>query len=399
MKRLLIITFSVLLIIACKEANELEIVPSAPDGTGASDLPLVTSINPNNGSQMIDQNTSVAGIQGRMIVTFSDFMDAATMSESNIEILNTSTGGSQLSGFTVQYFPEIKRIFVDIDNVDSAGAFLVRLVSGGMTNTYGSPLDFDQDNENDGSPYDDYLSTFWTTSYTDTLVNTNVVNITNILPDSSRIVVQDPIIRVDFNMNMDTTTLNTANITLKNESGTSQTLNVVSKTLTRIDLQPASLLAMSENYYVTVKCANIQRIGDSQTPNYMLVLDGDDDGPEATEPDFEWYFRVDTIAPPTVGVAYLGYARFTFSRLIDESTITAANIRVHDSKGYIPGSFRIHYNSTHTYTMVDYHFKRSFSGTRYGFVSKDVQAENGYFLDGNGNGIGGEPGDNYYHSF
>ncbi len=401
MKRLLIIAFSLLLIIGCKEENVLTALPDAPQGTGDSDLPYVSYISPSNGAQMPDDDPTQSGIQGSYYMSFSRFMDPATINTGNFIILNTATGG-QFTDFTVDYYRELKQAVLTLNNVDSAGAFLIRCVSGGATNTFGSPLDGDQDNLIDGTPYDDYHATFSTNGNTDTLVNRDQPEISSISPESLAVNDQQPFITINFDMNMDTTTLNTSTVTLANEGGTAQTLTVTNKTLTQIQLQPTGMLAMSENFFVTVNCANIKRTGDSQTPDYLLTLDGDEDGPEATEPDIQWYFRVDSIVPPRItSLSPLGTygARFQFTILIDEATITASNIRVFDNKGYVPGTIRIRYGGGMTYTMVDYYFKRTISGTKYGFVSKDVLGQNGYYFDGDYNGIGGEPWDDYYNSF
>ena len=402
MRSLLVICLGLMLVIACQKAeNELGIVPGAPDGIGAGNLPTVTNINPGNGQELIDQNSSQSGIQGTIEITFSDYMDANTLITDNIVILNTTNGSQITSGITTEYYPEIKKLFIYIDDVPSSSTFLLRLISGGMKNTYGSPLDFDGDNNIDGSPYDDYLSTFWTQGNTDTLIDVNQPQINIFIPDTIATTDQQPLIFINFDTEMDTTTLNTSNITLTNESGSSQTLNVILKTLTNITLQPANVLATAQNYTITVKCNSIKRIGDSQTPGYLLILDGNKDGPEESEPDLQSYFRVDDPNnPPTVTVSSIsGGATFTFSRLIDETTITQDNLKVYDNLGYVPGDFRIYTDTGNNYTMVDYYYKRTISGNKGAFVSRNVTATNGYKLDGNGNGIGGEDWDDYTTSF
>jgi len=397
MKKLLIIAFTLLLIIACKEANELEITPEAPDGVGSSDLPVVSAISPSVYGQLTDQNSVKTGIQAKIEVTFSDFMDVATITESNVILRNTATG-SDVTTFTTEYFPESKKLFIYVDTAASASLFLLRLVTGGMTNTYGSSLDFDGDNFADGTPYDDYHASFWTAGATDTIVTRTQPKITSVSPESLAINVQQPLITINFNSNMDTTTLNTSTITLEDENGNTQTLTVTNKTLTSIELQPASNLALATNYLVTVNCASIERLGDSETPSYLLALDGDDDGPEETEPDIQWSFRVDDpTLPPTASLSTGGITngvRYIFSDLIDETTITTTTLRVYDGIGHVPGHFRIYDDGVQTF--VEYYYKRSLSGSRRAFVSKSIQATNGYFYDGNGNGIGGEPWDDKY---
>ncbi|OGC39417.1 hypothetical protein A2Y85_08290 [candidate division WOR-3 bacterium RBG_13_43_14] len=398
MKKLTIFASAILLLLACQKAeNILQIVPGAPDNIGAGNLPTVTSITPGVGQELIDQNSSQSGIQGKIEIVFSNFMDPSTMTESYFIILNTATGSAiPSSGITTEYYQEIKKLFIFIDDAPSAGAYLLTL--SGMTNTYGVPLDFDGDNEEDGAPYDDYLSTFWTTGYTDTLVVRTWPQITAFAPDTIATPNQQPLIILLFNANMDTSTVNTTNITLENSSGSAQTLNVVLKTLTTITLQPASNLALGDNYTINVNCANIKRTGDSRTPGYLLNLDGNEDGPESTEPELQSYFRVDTVVPPHVDAADItGGARFIFTRLIDESTLSGSSVIVFDDIGYVPGDLRIYTNTGNTYTIVDYYYKRATSGNPDALVSRSVKdASKNYFLDGDGNGIGGEAWDDYW---
>ncbi len=399
MKKLTILASALLLILACQKAeNILQITLDAPDGVGAGNLPTVVSISPGNGQELTDQNSGQSGIQGKIEIVFSNYMDPNTMTESYITILNTATGTPISSGnFSTEYYQEIRKLFIFIDDAPSAGAYLLTL--SGMTNTYGVALDFDGDNEEDGAPYDDYLSTFWTTGYTDTLVITDWPQVVNFSPDTILISwTQQPLIDISFDAAMDTSTLNTTNITLENSGGSAQTLNVLNKSLNWIQLQPAGNLAYGDNYTISVNCANIKRTGDSRTPTYLLYLDGNDDGPEATEPELQSYFRVDTVPPPTVDAADItNGARFTFNRLIDETTISNSSVIVYDNIGYVPGDLRIYTDVGNTYTMVDYYYKRATSGNPDAFVSRIIKyAAKDYYLDGDGNGIGGEPWDDYW---
>jgi hypothetical protein len=400
MKKALIFAFSLLLIIACQKAeNIFGIDPGLPDGTGAGNLPMVVNIDPANGAQMTDHDGTVSGIQGEFQITFSDYMDEATLTTANIEILNTTTN-STITGVTAEYFPEIRTLFIYIDELPSGSGYLLTL--SGMTNRYGSPLEFDGDNFDDGTPYDDFLSTFWTTGITDTLVDITWPQIASVDPYLERTSDQQPVITIDFSntgmFGMDDNTLGTSNFSLVNSSGTAYPLTQLSVSGSQVRFQPTGTLPLGDNYTLTITCSNIEKIVKSTTPDYLPVLDGNGNGPEATEPDTGGYFRVDTVIPPQVSVAGItGGAMFTFSRLIDETTIDLNSIRVFDDAGFVPGELRIYTDAGHNYTMVDYYFMRATSGMPDAFVSRDIKdATKDYYLDGDGNEIGGEPWDDYW---
>lgn len=404
MRKALIITFSLLLIIACEKAgNIFGIDPGLPDETGAGNQPAVAAITPANGAQITDQDNDQSGIQGQIEITFSNFMDEATLTATNFEIFNTTTGSAIASGVTYEYFPEIRKLFIYIDEVPSGSAYLLTLSD--MTNRYGTRLDFDGDNIDDDTPYDDYLTTFYTTGNTDTLASVQWPMIANVDPYLERTSNQQPLITIDFGntgaYGLDETTLGTSNFTLENSAGTAYPLSQVSVSGSQVRFQPTGDLPYGDNYTLTISCSNITMIAKSTTPGYITVLDGDNDGPEATEPDTGWYFRVDTIIPPTVNVSAIGStgALFTFSDLIDGTTITFNTIRVIDDMGYVPGEFRIYTDADNNYTMVDYYYIRTISGGTNAFVSKDIQRTNGYYFDGSGNEIGGEPWDDLYTPF
>ncbi|MEO0155765.1 MAG: Ig-like domain-containing protein [candidate division WOR-3 bacterium] len=410
MKKLYILSLILLTMIACQKAeNILSPDPDMPQGIGAGNLPTVTSISPANYTQMTDENGSTPGIQGLITVHFSDYMDPASVTKKdNIIILDVRTNSTiSADKITAEYYQEIRTLYISISDVPDSGSFLLRLVSGseGMKNLYGSPLDGDNDDFADGTPYDDYHSTFWTAPLSDTLVATFQPTIASFSPDTVAMNNTTPQIQIGFPAvsPMDTNTLNASNIKLTQEGGGAITLNIVSRDPYGIILQPANPLTTGKNYTITVVCKNIKRLGDSKTPAYLLCLDGDNDGPEEAEPDLESYFRVDDPNnPPRVqNVTAIGTSgvMITFSRLIDNATITSNNIYVYDNTGYVPGDMRIYTNNAGDRTIIDYYFKRTIGGGRRVFVSKEVKATNGYNLDGNGNGIGGEPWDDYKGAF
>jgi hypothetical protein len=394
MKKLLILSLSLLVLFACKKGdNPLDIIPGVPEG-GAGNLPTVVSIVPANGAQINDYSNQ-SGIQGRIEIVFSDYMDEATLG--GITITNTTTN-STISGITTEYYPEIKKLFVYVADLAGNSAYSIRL--NGFENTYGSPLDFDGDNHADGAPYDDYLSAFYTAGNTDTLISTVQSKITGLDPYLELTNDTLQVITITFSISMDTFDLrDLSNYKLENQStGTTYPLSRVAITPTAVMVQPSSNLPIGANYTFTIACANLNRWAKSVTPAYIFPLDGNANGPEAAEPDTGGYFRVDTVIPPTVNVSSIGGgALFTFSKKMDETLIDLTTVKVFDNIGYVPGELRIYSNYGDTQTLVEYYYKRATSGAPDAFASKDLkQNDKDYYLDGDGNGIGGEQWDDYW---
>jgi hypothetical protein len=391
MKKLLILSLSLLVLFACKKGdNPLDIIPDVPEG-GAGNLPTVASIVPANGAQITDYSNQ-SGIQGRIEIVFSDYMDETTLG--GITITNTTTN-STVAVASTEYYPDIKKLFVYIADLAAASAYSIRL--NGFENTYGSPLDFDGDNNIDGAPYDDYLATFYTAGNTDTLISTVQSKIADLSPYLVLTNDQTPAITIVFTIPMDTFDLrDLTNYSLENQStGTTYPLSRVAITPTTVVVTPTSDVPFGANYTFTITCANLMRVAKSVTPEYIFPLDGNNNGPQATEPDTGGYFRVDTVIPPTVDVAGIaGGARFTFSKKMDESLIDLTTIKVFDNDGFVPGELRIWTNYADDVTYADYYYMRQTVGSPDAFASKDLkQSDKDYYLDGDGNGIGGESWD------
>ena len=68
------------------------------------------------------------------------------------------------------------------------------------------------------------------------------------------------------------------------------TINRISVSPTQVSFQPTDSLNNFAKYFVVVKSSQIMADYPSNTPSYLFYLDGDKDGPEATEPDSVWYF-------------------------------------------------------------------------------------------------------------
>jgi hypothetical protein len=407
MKKALILLFGVVLFFACKQENVLPPINTDLPTTGAGNFPYVVNVYPDNQGLLPDDDLDTADIQASVVVTFSDFMDEASFG-GNVTVMNTTTG-DMVPSVVVSYNKEAKKLYIRSEGWSSSSAYLLTLVTGGIKNRYGIALDGDRDTIFDGSPYDDYITTFYTNgSDPDSCVATSVPTITSISPDTIRIINPRPAMTINFSTAMDTTDLTEfiGNFKLHKNSVTGDAVPMDTIFCTPYSIQfklkqASDSLVNGTMYYFVINSANLKAKYPRQTPDYLLPLDADYDGPESTEPNFVWYFLYDTIAPPVVSNVeqITNGRRFNFNTRMDESTLTLDNIKVFDETGYVPGSLVIkNQNTDNTTTSVEYYFERNTGENFRVFVSRNVKSNKNRMLDSNGNGIGGEEKDDYWHN-
>lgn len=407
MKKALILLFGVILFFACKKENPFPAYNPDLPTIGAGNFPYVVSVDPSNQGLLPDDDLDTADIQASVVVTFSDFMDEASFS-GNVTVMNTTTG-DMVSSVVISYNKEAKKLYIRSEGWSSSSSYLLRLVTGGIKNRYGTQLDGYHDHINHGSPYDDYITTFYTNgSNSDSCVATAVPTITSISPATTRIVNPQPAMTINFSTAMDTTDLTEyiGSFKLHKNSLTGDAVPMDTVFCTPYSIQfklkqASDSLINGTMYYFVINSANLKAKYPRHTPDYLLPLDADFDGPEPTEPSFVWYFLYDTIAPPTVSnLEQIDYGiRVDFSKRMDEATLTAENIKIFDEMGYIPGTFVIlNRNTDPVTTSVEYYFEREANDPFRVFVSKNVKSNKNRMLDSNGNGIGGEEKDDYWHN-
>jgi hypothetical protein len=322
--------------------------------------------------------------------------------------MNTTTG-DMVPSVVISYNKEAKKLYIRSEGWSSSSAYLLTLVTGGIKNPYGTPLSRYPDCVYHGSPYDDFITTFYTNgSDPDSCVADSSPRITSISPDTARIENPQPVMSINFSKAMDTTDLTEyiGSFKLHKNSLTGDAVPMDTVFCTPYSIQfklkqASDSLINGTMYYFVINSANLKAKYPRHTPDYLLPLDADYDGPESTEPNFVWYFLYDTIAPPVVSNVeeITNGRRFNFSKRMDETTLTAENIKVFDATGYVPGTLVIvNRNTDNTTTSVEYYFERTASGSFKVFVSKNVKSINGKMLDSNGNGIGGEEKDDYWHN-
>jgi hypothetical protein len=202
---------------------------------------------------------------------------------------------------------------------------------------------------------------------------------------------------------MDSLTLKTgttpANIRLAPADGNELPLDLVSLTPTALVVVPRDSLIFGRRYVVTLTSSQVKADYPAHTPEYLKLLDAKGNGAQASEPDFTWYFSVDTLVPPQVGQVQeiARGVQLDFSALMDTASLGSGNVQVYDEDGFLPAEVHIS-RTPGNVTRIEYYFTRAAGQHLRVFVSHLVRDTNGLELDSNGNGIGGELTDDYNHN-
>lgn len=397
MRRALLIPLILLAVLGCEKlGNPLNPDTNLPLGTGAGNLPRVVDVEPAYRTQLLDDQPGDTVIQATVVVTFSDYMDPDSVVKS-ATVTNTSTG-QIVNGLAVSYDADARKLYIRNTAWVSHSAYLLTLSSDLARNRWGTPLDGNQNGTSDGVPYDNALTTFYTSgSSAGACVPTVPPTVSTITPDTTRITDTLPTVSVSFTSDMDTITLVAANFTLTNEAGSPVSLNRTTMTHRHVSFAVGTPLKYGHRYTFTMKESAVKGSAPANTPAYLLNLDTDNDGAEAQEPDFSFYFLCDTVAPPQVYAANdSSFVVFDFTNTMNATTLTPADIRVFDGTGYVPGSLVVTNDAPGNNTRVYYYFSRPTVGGLRAFVSRATKSQSGAQLDGSGNGIGGEPWDDYW---
>jgi hypothetical protein len=397
MRKALLIPLILLAVFGCKKlGNPLNPDTNLPLGTGAGNLPTVAQVEPAYRDELLDDQPGDTGIQATVVVSFSDYMDPDSVVKS-AKVTNTGTG-QVVTGLTVSYDADARKLYIRHSAWAANSAYLVALSSSLAKNRWGTPLDGNRNGKADGSPYDDALTTFYTSgSGAGACVPTRPPAIEELDPDTIRMADTLIAIAVWFTSEMDTTTLVLSNFRLVRDDGAPVTLTRFSVSPYYVTFMPAAGLSFGHRYTFTILESTVKGKAPANTPAYLLNLDTDNDGPEAAEASLTSYFLCDTVAPPEVEVSdFADRVEFDFTSDMDATTITPENIRAFDETGYVPGSLVVTNDAPGNLTRVYYYFSRPSDGNLRAFVSRATKARSGAQLDGSFNGIGGEPWDDYW---
>ncbi|RKZ24117.1 hypothetical protein DRQ16_00510, partial [bacterium] len=397
-----------LLVLSCaKKENPLSVDHTAgnPSAIGTA-LPTVVDTDPANKGEITDENGGVSGIQARIKIVFSDYMDETTINSTNVLFYNVME--NKYEDVDMEYDAARKTLYLSKAEFQDNCAFVL-ILKPGITNLAGNPLDGNGNGKADGDPYDRAVFYFYTGT------GNGIVNAARITPPVLAYVQPDtggnvPVntgFRVRFeNGPIDTMTLKSTSWfhVEKTSTGTSVTLdmNIVSNnkdsTVVAFGISGGDTLDSGEEYTITVDAGKLMAFPDTlealgcTLTTFLKDVDMDGDGLEAEEQNVVVYFITQGIDFPRVHGLVSGdkgdYFYFKFTKKMDVSTFTKENIRVFDSEGYVPGTMRIDLDSM----GVEYYYDREVLGEVIGWVSMEVRDTDGNMLDGNGNGIGGEEG-------
>lgn len=385
------------LLCACKLNNTMYDGTDQPLGNGAGNLPQAVATYPASASLLMDDDTLADGIQGTVELAFSRYLDPASVTAANVEVLNTTTS-ALVANLTLDYNAAARKLFIRNQSWAANSAYLVTLKTSGIRDLQGNPLDGNANQRDDSTPYDNFLTTFYTSgSGPADCITTVPPRIASIAPDTGLIDTAFPDIFVSFTQGMDTVGLvNPANLTLASAAGVAQALTVSQVNPFVLMVRPAGRLAFGQVYTVTLKSSALKAVPPPNVPAYLAGLDADANGAQAHEPDFKWYFLVDSIPPPEVDSAVWAdnHIQVDFTELMDTSSLNTGTVQVFDSTGYVPGS--LHTSVTFEgVTRVDYYFARPENFPLRVLISHTVRSIHNVLLDSNGNGVGGETADDY----
>lgn len=398
-----VLAISGLLVFSCSKDDN----PFNPDKGGYNseeqeNVSFITSIDPGDTEEIEDANPSTSEVEGEIVVYFECFMNENTINTSNIVVRDT-TNGNPITGAELTYFPEIKKA-VYRGTFSNDAVFIVTLKNA-LENQAGVFFDGNGNGLDDGSPYDDVRYRLYTG--TGDVWDYDFIHpeIDWVSPGTTNGVDSLPTITVKFtDSDIDTSKLNLSNFNLmKTSNQVAVSCTLLTAASDRIRFRPKSNLDQTTQYTVTVKCASVKDTCGN------VLLGHEDDDPVWIEniPDYTWDFiteATDTLhdgePPQVINVNPAGNELLVqFDDYMDTSTFTTSNIRVFDgNKQNLVGTIIPEYDER----GFRYTLENAIIGTQYTlWISKNVkeQLPGGWYLDGNGNGVGGELDDDYETTF
>ena len=389
-----------LLCLACGEDNPFN---ANPDNywEGGQSLPHVQMTGTGSGgmgsSQLADTDPATEGVQDAILVVFDQAMDPATMVGASLELAATTAGGAAPQVDGVSYYPSARRMEIQATFARET-AYLLTLKAGSPTDLAGNPLDPNRNAQADGSPWDDALFTFRTGSaverdITPPWIAQHVPGEAGGVTDPAT-----PILIAFQEGPMDPASFTGDALRLLVTEDSSQVaLEIDTVTAGQVLAIPNDSLTPGTRYTVVLSSAVTDTSG-----NY---LDTNNDGfiwPD--EPDYVWDFQMaddstTNATPPTVA-RVSSELPMTFDVefeesltgedvTMDASTLVPANLQCIDDNGQLPLEVG---ELGPGGDVVSCYMLREPAGQVTVVVTIGVKDTNGNPLDGNGNGLGGEPG-------
>ena len=407
MKKILIIGTVIILLAGCgKKENLLSPNYNVSHTASSSNLPTIVSTSPGNYGRIQDQNGGLANVQAEITITFSDYMDPATIDTNNIVLYNVSDGS--YVDRSISFDNERKTAYITATIPNDAGFLMI--VKNSVHNLSGLPLDGNKNGLQDGSPYDNAVYAFYTGSGNNVSnkIRTAPPTIASVSPGiEGNVSVHSPIVIKFSNGPLDTLKFITQNFHLKENGSIAVSDSIASFSPDSVVIVPrGDTLKRGTIYTFTIDAYKLiaepdtvlKAITDTSITNcisYLRSVDTDSNNIITPDEDsfYTWKFITtgsNSVVPPQVFWYgdYSTYYDFIFTKTMDISTFTKDNIKVFDNSGYVPGTFWISMDSTE----VKYYYDRTPNGSCSAWVSMEVKDTDGNMLDGNGNGVGGEPG-------
>ena len=348
-------------------------------------------------TELNDTDPGTVGLQDALLLVFDQSMSPATMVVASLDLVATTTGGADPEIEQVDYYPSAARLEIQA-TFEEETAYLLTLPAGGATDLAGNPLDPNHNAQEDGSPWDDARLAFHSGSALEMDLVPPFVAAHQPAEQGGITDPATPIVISFAEGPMDATGITTETLSLLTTQDSSEVeIAISSVTPQQVVAEPRSPLQAGTRYTVVLSAEVADTTGN--------LLDSNADGfiwPD--EADFTWDFQMaddstTNATPPTVAQAELvtdQSIRIQFRESLtgarvsmDASTLTPAHIQCIDSAGQIP--VQVGEPGPAGDDVICY-LLRPFQGEVTVVVTIGARDEFGNPLDGNGNGLGGEPG-------
>ncbi len=416
MRKWLILVLAIILtLLGC--GRELSYGPEvSPPGVDSLDhtLPVVVSITTLDGDQDLDDYDDTQGnLQDEIHITFSKPMDEASLRSYLIVygVDGRDQDTVEVTDSTYIYDEFTKTLVVKRADGFVDSTYYLVVFGVGITDMYGNPLD-----GNGNGLCDDELDVAYGYIRTPEQAGLQWPDFTPV-----QVVGHDPGSVNDYNDTLLTVTFSKYPIDLS----ALEDYIVLTNTETGEDVNmgaPDTQYVAGPDWTVvrfhgfTLEKATLYKVTVSYLVSDTLgnTLDGDGDGVAELEDNYEWCFFTDNDTtdaddtyPPCVSSAYWDTydgkdaVRVEFERwgtgipdTMDTSTFTSANLRIYDDAEAYPCKIVPFADGTGLY-LIPY----GDVGSVRLFVSKEIMNQNGMYLDGDGDGIGGEEDEDNYDVF
>lgn len=358
--------------------------------------------------QIFDTDWSTTDIEGIIYIgvdkilpsdiTFNTRTDTETMqSGTDVEIIE-EVASINVTSAAMEYQKEFERIRLSGEFEDD-GAFTLHFVADNFQSANGDFLDGNGNGINDGSPYDDVYYRYFTGAGAGDRPDLTHPTMQDFGPVEGRIAKTDHI-TIDFSERMDSSSV-VENVTLYDDNDNECDISLVSISGANVftfemDTNDIDQLSM---YTVTLDCADMEdennnvlvpyneyyseNMSTTFSFKFMTEADGSaDDNPVR----YSWGTPVPTVNPTYLDIYFTDY--------IDPTTITSDNIDVL----YLDNSTGEWINLKGEIIVNDYdsgfHFSlmnlQDANANLQVILKHSIKDEDGWYLDGNNNDIGGE---------